>query len=160
MAINFGDGSIQSFSGKIIQVVRNLRSTGTTTSSSSAQDLLTIDFTPKSNSSVIHCQLTGVAYMQSEPGGIRVRFYDNTDSNRFGASLGGDDPLVLRMDLQGGHSGDVFSYAGITWRAQEASWGATNVKQIKAQYYSAGGTVGFLSNHAPVTCTIMEVQEG
>tara|TARA_R100001163_G_C5014104_1_gene159041 strand:- start:397 stop:876 length:480 start_codon:yes stop_codon:yes gene_type:complete len=159
MAINFGDGSVQSFSSKVIQVVRSLRSSGTTTSSGSAQDLLTISFTPKSSSSVIHCQLTGVAYMQSEPGGIRVRFYDDTDGNRFGTSLGGDDPLILRMDLQGGHSGDVFSYAGITWRVQESSWG-TSAKSIKAQYYSAGGTVGFLSDHAPVTCTITEVQEG
>ena len=156
MAINFGDGSVQSFSSKIIQVKKNLRSSGTTTSSGSANDILTMDITPKSSSSTIICQLTGVAYMESEPGGIRVRFYDNTDSNRFGTSLGGDDPLALRMDLQGGHSGSVYSYAGITWRAMESSWGTSN-KQIKAQYYSAGGTVGFLSNHAPVTYTIYEV---
>ena len=40
MAIYFGDGSVQNFSSKIIQVKRNLRTSGTTTSSGSAQDLL------------------------------------------------------------------------------------------------------------------------
>ena len=158
MAIYFGDGSVQSFSGKIIQVKRNLRSSGTTTSSGSAQDILSMDFTPKSSSSKVHCQLTGTGYIQSEPGGLRVRFYDATDSNRFGLSLGSDDPLALRFDFQSLSNGDVYSYAGITWRAQENSWG-TSTKQIKAQYYSAGGTVGFLSDHTPVTYTIMEVIE-
>tara|TARA_R100000322_G_C5345630_1_gene166901 strand:- start:150 stop:626 length:477 start_codon:yes stop_codon:yes gene_type:complete len=156
MAINFGDGSVQSFSSKIIQIKKNLRSSGTTTSSGSAQDILTMDITPKSSSSTIICQLTGIGYIQSEPGGLRVRFYDNTDSNRFGTSLGGDDPLALRFDFQSLSNGDVYSYAGITWRAMESSWGTSN-KQIKAQYYSAGGTVGFLSDHAPVTYTIYEV---
>ena len=158
MAIVFSDGT-QSFSSKIIQVKRNLRASSTTTSSGSAQDILSMDFTPKSGSSVIHAQITGAAFIDSEPGGIRLRFYDNTDGNRFGTSLGGDDPLILRMDLQGGHSGDVFTYAGVTWRAQESSWGAGTTKAIKAQYYSAGGTVGFSSSHAPVTYTLMEVME-
>ena len=160
MAINFGDGSIQSVSSKIIQVSRSLGGSGTTTSSGNAQTLLTITFTPKSSNSKIHCQLTGIAYVQSEPGGIRVRFRDITDNNRFGDNLGSDDPLALRFDFQGGHSGDVFSYAGITWRAQESSWGAGTAKQIRAQYYSAGGTVGFLSQHTPYTFTVMEVMEG
>ena len=75
MAINFGDGSIQSFSSKIIQVKKNQRSSGTTSSSSSAQDLLSMDITPKSSSSTIICELTGAGYMQYEPGGLRVRFY-------------------------------------------------------------------------------------
>ncbi len=156
MAINFGDGSVQSFSSKIIQVKKNQRSSGITTSSGSAQDILSMDMTPKSSSSTIICELTGIAYMQSEPGGIRARFYDATDSNRFGDNLGSSDPLVFRMDLQSLSNGDVYSYAGITWRAVESSWG-TSVKQIKAQYYSAGGTCGFLSDHAPVTYTIYEV---
>ena len=157
MAIVFSDGT-QSFSSKIIQIKRNLRNSGTTTSSSSAQDILNIDFTPKSSSSVIYCQLSGAAYLEAEPGGMRVRFYDDTDGNRFGTSLGGDDPLVLRFDFQGLGNDEVYSYAGITWRALEASWG-TSVKSIKAQYYSAGSTVGFLSDFAPVTYTIMEVIE-
>ena len=158
MAINFGDGSVQSFSSKVIQIVRSVYSSGTTTSSGSAQDIMTISFTPKSSSSKIHCELSGAAYFREEPGGIRVRFYDDSDSNRFGSGLGSDDPLAFRMDLQGGHSGDVFSYAAITWRVQESSWG-TSAKNIKSQYYSAGGTCGFLSDHAPVTMTIMEVIE-
>ena len=158
MSINFGDSSVQSVATKVIQVARSLYSSGTTTSSGSAQDIMTISFTPKSSSSVIHCELSGAAYFRQEPGGIRVRFYDGSDSNRFGTGLASDDPLGFRMDLQGGLSGDVFSYAAITWRAQESSWG-TSAKSIKAQYYSAGGQCGFLSDHAPVTMTITEVFE-
>ena len=55
MAINFGDSSVQTFSSKIIQVKRALRATQITTSSSSYSDITSLDFTPKSSSSVIHC---------------------------------------------------------------------------------------------------------
>ena len=83
MAINFGDGSIQEFSGKIIQVKRALRASQLITTSSSMSDVTSIDFTPKSASSRIHCHFTGVAYVSEEPGGLKGRFYDSTDSNVF-----------------------------------------------------------------------------
>ena len=87
MAINFGDGSVQSFSSKVIQVKRNLRTSAVTTSSTSMQNVLTLGITPKSSSSRIRCEFTGVAYVKQEPDGLRGRFYDDTDSNRFGTGL-------------------------------------------------------------------------
>ena len=158
MAINFGDNSVQSFSGKVIQVKRSLYSSGTTSSSSGMSDITNISFTPKSSSSKIHMELSGSAYIQSEPGGIRVDFYDGTNNVRQGNGLGTDRPLAFRFDFQGGHSGNVYSYACITWRSTSDSWG-TSARNIFAQYSSAGGTVGFLSDHAPVTMTITEVIE-
>ena len=160
MAINFGDGSIQEFSGKIIQVKRNLRTSQVVTTSSSMSDVLTLGISPKSASSVIHCEFTACAYVSEEPGGLRGRFYDDTDSNRFGTGLSSDDPLLYRFDLQGGHSGDIFAYAGIIWRADEASWGAGTNKNITFQMSSAnGGTVGFIANFLPATYTITEEME-
>jgi|TARA_A100001391_G_scaffold2219_1_gene2225 hypothetical protein len=157
MAINFGDGSVQNFSAKVIQVKRNLRSSEIQTSSTSMQDVLTIGITPKSSSSRIRCEFTGVAYVQQEPDGLRGRFYDDTDGNRFGTGLSSDDPLLYRFDLQGGHSGNIFAYAGIIWRADEASWGAGTNKNIKFQLSSAnGGNVGFISSFLPATFTIAE----
>ena len=157
MAINFGDGSVQSFSSKVIQVKRNLRTSAVTTSSTSMQNVLTIGITPKSGSSRIRCEFSGVAYVKQEPDGLRGRFYDDTDGNRFGTGLSSDDPLLYRFDLQGGHSGDIFAYAGIIWRADEASWGAGTNKNITFQMCSAnGGTVGFIANFLPATYTITE----
>ena len=159
MAINFGDGSVQSFSSKIIQVKRNLRTSAITTSSSSMQDVLTLGITPKSSSSVIHCEFTGIFYFSSEPGGFRGRFYDNTDSNRFGTGLSSDDPLLHRFDLQSLSNGGAYAYVGGTWRAQEASWGTSN-KDIKFQMSRSGnGSVGFIDEFLPATFTIMEVME-
>ena len=159
MAINFGDGSVQSFSSKVIQVKRNLRTSAVTTSSTSMQNVLTIGITPKSSSSRIRCEFSGVAYVKREPDGLRGRFYDDTDGNRFGTGLSSDDPLLYRFDLQGGHSGDIFAYAGIIWRADEASWGTSN-KNITFQISSANGdTVGFISNFLPATYTISEEME-
>ena len=159
MSIYFGDGSVQSFSSKVIQVKRNLRTSAVTTSSTSMQNVLTIGITPKSSSSRIRCEFSGVAYVKQEPDGLRGRFYDDTDSNRFGTGLSSDDPLLYRFDLQGGHSGDIFAYAGIIWRADEASWGTSN-KNITFQMCSAnGGTVGFISNFLPATYTITEEME-
>ena len=156
MAINFGDSSVQSFSAKVIQVKRALRTTEIQTESSSMSDVTSINFTPKSSSSRIRCEFTGVVYIEEEPGGLRGRFYDHTASQRFGTSLSSDDPLLYRFDMQGGHSGDIFAYAGIIWRADEASWG-TSSKQIGFQMASAnGGTVGFISNFLPATLTISE----
>ena len=161
MAINFGDSSVQTFSSKIIQVKRALRATQITTSSSSYSDVTSLDFTPKSSSSVIHCEFTGNAYVEEEPGGVRLRFYDNTDSDRFGTSLHASEsgPLVWRFDFQGGHTGAIYSYGGIIWRAQESSWG-TSSKNIKVQLAQGGnGTVGFISEYLPCTFTITEVME-
>ena len=160
MAINFGDSSIQTFSSKIIQVKRALRASQITTTSSTMSDVTSIDFTPKSASSRIHCEFTGCAYQSEEPGGMRGRFYDNTDSNRFGTSLGTEDPLLFRFDLQQLSNGDVYAYAGVIWRADEASWGAGTSKNIKFQMSNSGnGTSGFLSDHLPATFTITEVME-
>ena len=159
MAINFGDGSVQSFSAKVIQVKRALRTTEIQTSSSSMSDVSSISFTPKSSSSRIRCEFTCVAYIQQEPGGMRGRFYDHTDSNRFGTSLSSDDPLLYRFDFQGGHSGAVYSYAGVTWRADEASWG-TSAKEIKFQIALSGnGSTGIISSFLPATFTISEEME-
>ena len=159
MAINFGDGSVQSFSGKVIQVKRSLRATAITTSSTSMQNVTSLQFTPKSSSSRIRAEFTGVAYVKQEPDGMRGRLYDHTDSNRFGTSLSSDDPLLYRFDMQGGHSGDIFAYAGIIWRADEASWG-TSQKQIGFQMCSANGNnVGFISNFLPATLTVTEEME-
>ena len=97
MAINFGDSSIQSFSSKIIQVKRALRASQITTTSSTMSDVTSLDFTPKSASSRIHCEFTGCAYQSEEPGGMRGRFYDTTDSNRFGTSLGTENLSLLRL---------------------------------------------------------------
>lgn len=156
MAINFGDGSVQSFSAKVIQVKRALRASAITTTSTSMQNVTSIDFTPKSSSSRIRAEFTGCAYVKREPDGLRGRFYDHTDSNRFGTSLSSDDPLLYRFDMQGGHSGDIFAYAGIIWRADEASWG-TSSKQIGFQMASANGdSVGFISSFLPATLTITE----
>ena len=156
MAINFGDGSVQSFSAKVIQVKRVLRASAITTTSTSMQNVTSVTFTPKSSSSRIRAEFTGVAYVKQEPDGMRGRLYDHTDSNRFGTSLSSDDTLLYRFDIQGGHSGDIFSYEGIIWRADEASWG-TSSKQIGFQMASAnGGTVGFISNFLPATLTISE----
>ena len=156
MAINFGDGSVQSFSAKVIQVKRVLRASAITTTSTSMQNVTSVTFTPKSSSSRIRAEFTGVAYVKQEPDGMRGRLYDHTDSNRFGTSLSSDDPLLYRFDMQGGHSGDIFAYARIIWRADEASWG-TSSKQIGFQMASAnGGTVGFISNFLPATLTISE----
>ena len=120
------------------------------------QNVTSVTFTPKSSSSRIRAEFTGVAYVKQEPDGMRGRLYDHTDSNRFGTSLSSDDPLLYRFDMQGGHSGDIFAYAGIIWRADEASWG-TSSKQIGFQMASAnGGTVGFISNFLPATLTISE----
>ena len=160
MAINFGDGSVQDFSGKIIQVKRALRATQITTTSSSQSDVTSIDFTPKSSSSRIHCEFTGCAYQSEEPGGLRARFYDTTDGNRFGTSLGSDDPLLFRFDLQQLSNGAIYAYAGVIWRADEASWGAGTSKNIKFQISNSGdGSSGFLSEHLPATFTITEVME-
>ena len=160
MAINFGDSSIQTFSSKIIQVKRALRASQITTTSSTMSDVTSIDFTPKSASSRIHCEFTGCAYQSEEPGGMRGRFYDTTDSNRFGTSLGTEDPLLFRFDLQQLSNGDVYAYAGVIWRADEASWGAGTSKNIKFQMSNSGnGTSGFLSDHLPATFTITEVME-
>ena len=160
MAINFGDSSIQTFSSKIIQVKRALRASQITTTSSTMSDVTSIDFTPKSASSRIHCEFTGCAYQSEEPGGMRGRFYDNTDSNRVGTSLGTEDPLLFRFDLQQLSNGDVYAYAGVIWRADEASWGAGTSKNIKFQMSNSGnGTSGFLSDHLPATFTITEVME-
>ena len=91
---------------------------------------------------------------------MRGRFYDNTDSNRFGTSLGTEDPLLFRFDLQQLSNGDVYAYAGVIWRADEASWGAGTSKNIKFQMSNSGnGTSGFLSDHLPATFTITEVME-
>ena len=159
MAINFGDGSVQSFSAKVIQVKRALRASAITTSSYSMQNVTSLDFTPKSSSSRIRAEFTGVAYVQQEPGGLRGRFYNHTDSDRFGTSLSSDDPLLYRFDMQGGHSGNIFAYAGIIWRADEASWG-TSSKQIGFQMSSANGNnVGFISSFLPATLTISEEME-
>ena len=159
MAINFGDGSVQSFSAKVIQVKRALRTTEIQTSSSSMSDVSSISFTPKSSSSRIRCEFTCVAYIQQEPGGMRGRFYDHTDSNRFGTSLSSDDPLLYRFDFQGGHSVAVYSYAGITGRADEASWG-TSAKEIKFQIALSGnGSTGIISSFLPATFTISEEME-
>jgi hypothetical protein len=160
MAINFGDSSIQTFSSKIIQVKRSLRTSQITTTSSTMTDVENIDFTPKSASSRIHCEFTGCAYQSEEPGGMRGRFYDATDSNRFGTSLGTEDPLLLRFDLQQLSDGDIYAYAGVIWRADEASWGAGTSKTIKFQISNSGnGSSGFLSDHLPATFTITEVME-
>tara|TARA_A100001388_G_C28650178_1_gene441556 strand:- start:378 stop:860 length:483 start_codon:yes stop_codon:yes gene_type:complete len=160
MAINFGDSSIQSFSSKIIQVKRALRASQITTTSSTMSDVTSLDFTPKSASSRIHCEFTGCAYQSEEPGGMRGRFYDTTDSNRFGTSLGTENPLLFRLDLQQLSDGDIYGYAGIIWRADEASWGAGTSKNIKFQISNSGnGTSGFLSDHLPATFTITEVME-
>ena len=159
MAINFGDGSVQSFSAKVIQVKRALSTTEIQTISSSMSDVSSISFTPKSSSSRIRCEFTCVAYIQQEPGGMRGRFYDHTDSNRFGTSLSSDDPLLYRFDFQGGHRGAVYSYAGITWRADEASWG-TSAKEIKFQIALSGnGSTGIISSFLPATFTISEEME-
>ena len=160
MAINFGDGSIQEFSGKIIQVKRALRASQLITTSSSMSDVTSIDFTPKSASSRIHCHFTGVAYVSEEPGGLKGRFYDSTDSNVFGTSLGTDTPLLFRFDFQQVSNGAIYAYAGATWRADEASWGAGTSKNIKFQISNSGdGSSGFLSEHLPATFTITEVME-
>ena len=160
MAINFGDGSIQEFSGKIIQVKRALRASQLITTSSSMSDVTSIDFTPKSASSRIHCHFTGVAYVSEEPGGLKGRFYDSTDSNVFGTSLGTDTPLLFRFDFQQVSNGAIYAYAGATWRADEASWGAGTSKNIKFQIGLLGnGTVGFLTEYLPATFTIQEVME-
>ena len=159
MAINFGDGSIQEFSGKIIQVKRALRASQIITTSSSMSDVTSISFTPKSSSSRIHCNFTGVAYVSEDPGGMKGRFYDATDSNVFGTSLGTDVPLLFRFDLQQLSNGGIYAYAGITWRADEASWG-TSAKEIKFQMGLLGnGTVGFITEYLPATFTIQEVME-
>ena len=143
-------------SAKVIQVKRVLRASAITTTSTSMQNVTSVTFTPKSSSSRIRAEFTGVAYVKQEPDGMRGRLYDHTDSNRFGTSLSSDDPLLYRFDMQGGHSGDIFAYAGIIWRADEASWG-TSSKQIGFQMASAnGGTVGFISNFLPATLTISE----
>ena len=160
MAINFGDGSIQEFSGKIIQVKRNLRTSQVTTTSTSMSDVLTLGISPKSASSVIHCEFTGIAYVSEETGGLRGRFYDDTDSNRFGTGLSSEDPLLFRFDMQQLSNGGIYAYAGITWRAQEASWGAGTNKDIKFQMGLLGnGTVGFITEYLPATFTITEVME-
>tara|TARA_Y100000996_G_C22502127_1_gene634876 strand:+ start:583 stop:1068 length:486 start_codon:yes stop_codon:yes gene_type:complete len=160
MAINFGDGSVQDFSSKIIQVKRALRATEITTTSSTMSDVTSIDFTPKSASSRIHCEFTGCAYQSEEAGGLRGRFYDTTDSNRFGTSLSGDDPLLFRFDMQQLSDGAIYAYAGIIWRADEASWGAGTSKNIKFQISNSGnGSSGFISSFLPATFTIMEVIE-
>ena len=160
MAINFGDSSVQTFSSKIIQVKRALRASQITTTSSTMSDVTSLDFTPKSASSRIHCEFTGCAYQSEEPGGMRGRFYDTTDSNRFGTSLGTENPLLFRLDLQQLSDGDIYGYAGIIWRADEASWGAGTSKNIKFQISNSGnGTSGFLSDHLPATFTITEVME-
>ena len=159
MAINFGDSSVQTFSSKIIQVKRALRASQITTTSGSMSDVTSISFTPKSASSVIHCEFTGVAYVSEEPGGLRGRFYDSTDSNRFGTSLSAEDPLLYRFDMQQVSNGGIYAYAGITWRAQESSWG-TSAKEIKFQISLIGnGTVGFITEYLPATFTITEVME-
>ena len=159
MAINFGDGSIQEFSSKIIQVKRNLRSSQITTTSGTMSDVLTIGITPKSSGSVIHCEFTGIAYLDSEPAGVRGRFYDDTDSARFGTSLGTEDPLIWRFDMQSLSNGNIYAYAGVTWRTQEASWGTSN-HNIKFQISQIGNNaVGFLAEFMPCTFTIMEVME-
>ncbi len=159
MAINFGDGSVQSVSSKVIQVKRNLRSSGITTSSTSSQDVLTIGITPKSSSSRIRCEFTGIAYVQREPGGLMGRFYDDTDGNRFGTSLSNDDPLLYRFDMQSVSNGNIYAYAAVIWRADEASWGTSN-KNIKFQISAPNGnTVGFISDYLPATFTISEELE-
>ena len=159
MAINFGDGSVQSFSGKIIQVKRNLRTSAITTSSSSMSDVLTLGITPKSSSSVIHCEFSGIFYHEREPGGLRGRFYDSSDSNRFGTGLSSDDPLLARMDLQSLSNGGAYAYTAGIWRAQESSWGTSN-KDIKFQISRSGdGSAGFITEFLPATFTIMECME-
>ena len=161
MAIYFGDNSIQSFSAKIIQVKRVLRTTQYITNSGSMGSVTSMDFTPKANSSTIHCQLSGVFYTEQEPGGLRGRFYDVTDGNRFGLGLhSSEDPLLFRQDLQNLSNGGSYSYCGGLWRAQESSWGATNQKNIAFQIAQANnGYVGFISEFMPATFTITEVME-
>ena len=160
MAINFGDGSIQEFSGKIIQVKRALRASQLITTSSSMSDVTSIDFTPKSASSRIHCHFTGVAYVSEAPGGLKGRFYDSTDSNVFGTIFVTDTQLLFRFDFQQVSKGAIYAYAGATWRADEASWGAGTSKNIKFQIGLLGnGTVGFLTEYLPATLTIQEVME-
>ena len=159
MAINFGDGSVQSFSGKIIQKKRALRPTQLTTSSNSYTAVTSITFTPKSSSSIIHAEFTGCCYVQQEPGGIRAQMYDFTDSNRFGTSLSNEDPLLLRFDMQSLSNGYIYSYAGAVWRAQESSWGTT-AKIVGLRILRAGnGTVGFITEYLPATLTLTEVME-
>tara|TARA_R100000742_G_C4235404_1_gene56108 strand:- start:273 stop:749 length:477 start_codon:yes stop_codon:yes gene_type:complete len=158
MAIVFSDGT-QSFSSKVIQVKRVLRTSQVTTTSSTMADVENLVFTPKSSSSVIHCEFTGVVYVTEEPGGLRGRFYDHSDSNRFGTSLSVDDPLLFRFDLQSLSNGDIYAYCGVTWRVQEASWG-TSSKDIRFQISRSGnGTVGFITEFLPATFTITEVIE-
>ena len=160
MAIIFGDGSEQNYSAKIIQVKRALRTSQYVTSSGSMGTVTALDFTPKANSSTIHCQLSGVFYVEQEPGGLRGRFYDVTDSNRFGSGLSNEDPLLFRQDLQNLSNGGSYSYCGGLWRAQEGSWGATNQKNIAFQISQANnGSVGFITEFLPATFTITEVME-
>jgi len=160
MAINFGDGSEQSFSTKIIQVKRVLRTSQYITNSSSMGSVTSMDFTPKANSSKIHCEFSGVFYLESEPGGLRGRFYDVTDSNRFGLGLSNEDPLLFRQDLQNLSNGGSYSYVGGLWRTQESSWGATNQKNIAFQIGQVNnGYVGFITEFLPATFTITEVME-
>ena len=160
MAINFGDGSEQSFSTKIIQVKRVLRTSQYITQGSSMGSVTSMDFTPKANSSVIHCVFSGVFYLESEPGGLRGRFYDVTDSNRFGTSLSSEDPLLFRHDFQNLSNGGAYAYCGGLWRTHEASWGATNQKNIAFQISKANdGYVGFITEFLPATFTITEVME-
>tara|TARA_R100000329_G_C7454612_1_gene160048 strand:- start:31 stop:513 length:483 start_codon:yes stop_codon:yes gene_type:complete len=157
MAINFGDGSVQNFSAKVIQVKRNLRTSGITTSSTSNSDVLTLGITPKSASSRIRCEFSGIGYVQQEPGGLMGRFYDDTDGNRFGTGLSTDDPLLYRFDMQNLSNGNIFAYAAVIWRADEASWGAGTNKNIKFQISAPNGnTVGFLGDYLPATFTITE----
>ena len=158
MAIVFSDAT-QSFSSKVIQVKRSLRTSQITTSSSSYDAVTSITFTPKSSSSVIHAEFTGCVYVQQEPGGLRGQFYDVTDSNRFGTSLSNEDPLLLRFDFQSLSNGYVYSYAGTTWRTQESSWG-TSAKEIAFRMCQSGnGTVGFITEYLPATLTLTEVME-
>ena len=159
MAIYFGNNSVQSVSSKVIQVKRNLRTSQYITTSGTMGSVLSLSITPESSSSVIHCVFSGVFYLESEPGGLRGRFYDDTDSNRFGTGLANEDPLLFRHDFQNLSNGGAYAYCGGLWRAQESSWG-TSSKTITFQISQVNnGYVGFITEFLPATFTITEVME-
>tara|TARA_Y100001970_G_C14099087_1_gene784431 strand:- start:710 stop:1213 length:504 start_codon:yes stop_codon:yes gene_type:complete len=124
-----------------------------TTTSSSYQDHLTINFTPKRSDSVLQYLVNGVVFVQAEPGGVNGRIRDTTA----GTTINNERNQMFRFDLQGGHSGNIYARVGASLIYYGDSWG-TSQHVIKFQFNAENSnTAGMVCSMQPTVFSIMEI---